>query len=525
MAEQQAAAFLSYVHSDDKYGHITKLRELLGDEARMAIGAEFDIFQDRKDIGWGQNWKQRLEASLDSVIFLIPVVTPSFFNSEHCRGELQRFLEREKSLGRNDLIFPVYYIDTPLFNEDELRAADELAQALASRQYADWRELRFEPFTNPQVGKTLERLARQIRDALPHVRTVKPPAAPPRPVAETQHTNSPTREGGEQVAQRPSAKSEPPTCTVHPMPHRGDFTTIGAAMQKSDPGTKIIVRPGLYEEGLVIDKPLEIIGEGTPGDVVVKASGQDVIRFQTSMGRVTNLRLMQVGGESWYAVNIVQGRLELEDCDITSQSLACVGIQASADPRLRRNRIHDGKASGVHVFKGGLGTLEDNDIFANALAGVGVTSGGSPTLRRNRIYDGKENGVLVYDGGFGTLEDNDIYGNTYAGVAVTSGSNPTLRRNRIHDNTENGVHIFEAGLGVLENNDIYGNDFAGVEVTGKSSPTLRDNKVNKNGLSAIWVYDEGGGTFEGNDLRGNKSGAWDVAADCQANVKRSDNQE
>jgi hypothetical protein len=28
------------------------------------------------------------------------------------------------------------------------------------------------------------------------------------------------------------------------------------------PGDRILVRPGLYQEGLMIDKPLEIIGEG-----------------------------------------------------------------------------------------------------------------------------------------------------------------------------------------------------------------------------------------------------------------------
>lgn len=432
--KQGPAAFLSYVHDDDKYGHITTLRERLSDEVRMAVGAEFTIFQDRENIQWGQNWKRRLEESIDEVTFLIPVIIPSFFNSPHCRDELRRFLEREKKLNRSDLILPVYFIDTPLLNDGDLRAEDELAQAIASRQYADWRELRFEPFTNPQVGKTLERLARQIRDALPRVQqTAATPATPPRATAETQPTNTPTEESGEQAVQPPSAKNEPPTCTVNPMPRRGDFTTISEAIEKSDPGTKIIVQPGLYQEGLVINKPLEIVGEGDPGEVVVQVSDKHLILFQTTMGRVTNLTLRQAGGGEWYAVDIAQGRLELEDCDITSQSLACVAIHNGADPRLRRNRIHDSKQGGVYVYDSGLGTLEDNDIFGNAQAGVTTREGGNPTLRNNRI--------------------------------------------------------------------------------------------NKNGYSAIRVYQEGGGTFEGNDLRDNSKGAWNIAADCVANVKRSNNQE
>jgi ERCC4-type nuclease len=163
------AAFMSYVQSDDKYGRLTEFRERLGDEVRVQIGEEFLIFQDRKDILWGQNWKKRIEESLDEVTFLIPIITPSFFNSPACSDELQRFLEREKELGRNDLVLPIYYVDCPLLNDEEKRAGDKLAQAIADHQYADWRDLRFEPFTSPQVGRTLERLAIQIRDALERV--------------------------------------------------------------------------------------------------------------------------------------------------------------------------------------------------------------------------------------------------------------------------------------------------------------------------------------------------------------------
>jgi F-box protein 11 len=175
--------------------------------------------------------------------------------------------------------------------------------------------------------------------------------------------------------------------------HRGDFTTITEAINSADPGDRILVYPGLYEEGIVIDKPLEIVGVGGPEEVIVQARGKHTLLFKTTMGRVVNLSLRQLGEGQWYGVDISQGRLELEDCDITSQSLACVAIHAGADPRLRRNRIHDGKQSGVFVFDNGQGTLEDNDIFGNAYSGVAIKTSANPTLRRNRIHDGKQSGV------------------------------------------------------------------------------------------------------------------------------------
>ena len=276
----------------------------------------------------------------------------------------------------------------------------------------------------------------------------------------------------------PSPKSELRTRVVDVL-DRGDFSTITAAIEAAQPGDRILVRPGLYREGLVIDKALEIIGDGKRDDVVIEAKGKDVLLFQTTMGRVTNLTMRQTGGGKWYAVDITQGRLDLEDCDITSKSLACVAVHGGADPRLRRNRIHDGKGAGVYVHENGQGTLEDNDIFGNALAGVEISNGGNPTLRGNRIHDGKQNGVYVQKNSQGTLEDNDIFGNEHAGVVIKDGSRPTLRRNRI----------------------------------------------NKNGYEAIWIDEAGGGIFEDNDLRDNAKGAWDISDDCKPNVKATRNLE
>ena len=111
-----AAAFLSYSHSDDEHegGRITQLRERLSQEVKFQTAEEFPIFQDRNNIKWGENWEKRIHGALGAVTFLIPILTPSFFKSDYCREEVEKFLDREKQLDRNDLILPIYYYGTPL---------------------------------------------------------------------------------------------------------------------------------------------------------------------------------------------------------------------------------------------------------------------------------------------------------------------------------------------------------------------------------------------------------------------------
>jgi F-box protein 11 len=309
--------------------------------------------------------------------------------------------------------------------------------------------------------------------------------------------------------------------------HRGDFTSIAEAIEKVQPGTRILVRKGFYKEGLLIDKPLEIIGDGETKDVVIQAIGAHVIRFQANMGRVANLTLQQMGGTGeWYCVDIAQGRLELEDCDIKSESLACVGIHGGADPRLRRNRIHDSKTgSGVYVYENAQGTLEDNDIFNNALSGVQIHTLTNPTLRRNRIHDGKRGGVFINEGGQGLLEDNEIFGHLHSGVQIATGANPTLRRNRIRDNEQCGVYVYDSGQGIIEYNYILGNSLSGIYSSGRGNPVVKNNQINKNLRFAIEIFENGGGTFENNDLTENTKGAWHITTDSEANVRRVNNKE
>jgi hypothetical protein len=163
----EPAAFMSYVHLDnDQYdGQLGEFRRLLSAEVRAQTGLEFVIFQDREHISWGQNWQQRIDEALDVATLLIVIITPGFFRSEACRAEVTRFLERERALGRSDLILPLYYITAREVEDYAARESDELARVLGSRQFADWRALRFEPFTSPVVRKAIGQLAARMRDS------------------------------------------------------------------------------------------------------------------------------------------------------------------------------------------------------------------------------------------------------------------------------------------------------------------------------------------------------------------------
>ncbi len=476
---------MSYHRFDDDYeeGKLTKFRERLSGAVRMHTGEKFEIFQDKEDIKWGEKFNKKIKLTLDEVMFLIPIITPGFFKSEYCREEISIFLKREQELNRDDLILPVLYVGCPVLNDPEKLEQDELAQNIVSRNWTDWRELRLEPPTSQRIAKRFDELALQIRDAIERGQTVKkievkrkPPKKVRKKVESFESDSSMLT--SESKDRTPTPKNEPPTHIVDQM-HRGDFATITEAIEKAKPGDRILIRPGHYKEGLVIDKPLELIGDGERDDIVIEAESCDAILFQTTIGRISNLTLRQNGGGNSYCVDISQGRLEIMDCDISSKSLACVAVHDGADPRIRNCIIQDGKGGGIYIYVQGHGIIEDNDIFGNAYSGVIITENSNPIIRRNRIHESKYSGILITEEGQGVIEDNDIFGNRYNGVGCANGGNPIVRNNRIKDNIQFGIRI----------------------------------------------YNNGKGTFENNELQGNKRSNWLIADDCKPNVKLSGNTE
>ncbi|CAK8718398.1 Pectinesterase [Candidatus Electronema aureum] len=128
----------------------------------------------------------------------------------------------------------------------------------------------------------------------------------------------------------------PPTVVVDSSNH-DDYATITNALKAVKAGTRIFVRPGLYKESIVIDKPVEIIGEGERSDIMIAGDGSNAVRFDAENGRIANLTL-------YCCVAIAKGKLELEDCDISGSGNDCVRIHKGATPLIRRCRIHGGNS-------------------------------------------------------------------------------------------------------------------------------------------------------------------------------------
>ena len=160
--------FMSYAHADNEHDKhaIHRIAKWIAGEVRAQTGSLFDIFIDSEDIRTGEKWKEVIDNKIKSSICLIAVMTPSYFNSEHCKNEYTLFKKREEELKRNDLIIPFYYITVDEIRYKKKSTRNFWLKDLANRQFLDWRQYRFQGRETKRSLELIRDLAQRIQELI-----------------------------------------------------------------------------------------------------------------------------------------------------------------------------------------------------------------------------------------------------------------------------------------------------------------------------------------------------------------------
>ena len=167
----ELVGFFSYSREDDtdSDGALSALRTRIQAGLRGQLGRTaktFRLWQDKEAIPSGTLWESEIKNAVAQSVFFIPIITPTVIASPYCHFELESFLAREAELGRDDLVFPILYIDVPALEDATRRQNDPVLSLIAKRQYVDWREIQYLDIDSTEVKRQVGRFCTHIRDAL-----------------------------------------------------------------------------------------------------------------------------------------------------------------------------------------------------------------------------------------------------------------------------------------------------------------------------------------------------------------------
>jgi Right handed beta helix region len=303
----------------------------------------------------------------------------------------------------------------------------------------------------------------------------------------------------------------------------GCLATIGEALRRAPSGGRVLVRPGVYKESLTISKKIEIVADGPADSVAVESVDGNCLLMQADLARVRGLTLRGASGRQGrgrYAVSVPTGKLILEDCRITSDTLACVAATGgSATAELRRCRVVGGASAGLFVSDKADVVLDDCDVTENALAGIECRRGGRMAVRGCRISRNGQAGVLVHELGEATLENCDIFANSQAGVEVRDDGHPVLKRCKVRNGLGAGVRL-HGGQATLEDCELFENALANLEARHGGSPTLKRCRLYQGKQAGARFGRDGQGLLEDCDLFGNARAAVEILQNANPTLRR-----
>jgi len=192
------------------------------------------------------------------------------------------------------------------------------------------------------------------------------------------------------------------------------FSDLQEAVDALLPGGVLILSPGPHPAGIVVDKPLEIRGNGEA--VLVGSPGAPVL----ALVKGAELRLVGVhvtGGSEGLAMG----------ADSAAELFSCAFWENGAGLKLWQNaRLYASQTSVSHHPQGGIwlwdesqGVLDEVTLFQNELCGVCAGGRSSLVLRRSTVSEnGWQGGLLLRDLAEVEVWENAFFRNRGYGVAV-----------------------------------------------------------------------------------------------------------
>lgn len=298
------------------------------------------------------------------------------------------------------------------------------------------------------------------------------------------------------------------TLTVSP---NGPITSISEAVLKAAAGDTVEVRGGLYNENVLLDRAVELVGIGQP---VIHGTGQaSVITVAADHCAVRGFVIEHSGGmlvDENSGVLLKSSNNQIENNQLRdvlfgiyllhSDHNSIVGNTIQGRPL----RDLGDRGSGIHIWNSSYNTLERNTIFETR-DGMYLQNAYHSLIRNNRVHD------LRYGLHYMYSDDNDFEGNLFynnvAGAAIMYSKRIHFRHNAFLHNrgfASYGI-LFQSDDNCIAEENVIADNAVGIFMEALAGSTLRHNLLAGNDLALKVFSSAVDNLFEKNNVVENLS--------------------
>ena len=322
------------------------------------------------------------------------------------------------------------------------------------------------------------------------------------------------------------------------------------------PGDTIFIFSGTYNENILIDETLSLVGEdqgttivdgGASGDVIqITANWVNITGFTVTNGEygvymdsvshssITNNIVKSNTKDGIYATNSpftkvsqnsisnndfgVQIRVSSDNCVIEhnmvfNSSRNGIYLSKLMKSSVTGNNVYLNGGNGIYLFTAENTTLSENDFTNNSYGIYSTSSSRNNTIMNNEI---SINNYGIYFGlsSNNTIYNNYIHNNQNHGIWVHSSSkNNTIQANNISYNTRSGIHLtLPSDYNTIHDNIIFENG-VGLNLSSSSRNNITENDIAYNSEFGLYLTGSTNNTIYHNNIRDNSNQAHDDTND------------
>jgi len=270
-----------------------------------------------------------------------------------------------------------------------------------------------------------------------------------------------------------------------------DHTTIQDAVNASGPGDTIRVYAGEYDESVIVNETVAMIGNGTVGDNVTYVNGTgDVFKIEVDD---VSIQYMNITTPDFgiYALNV--DGLSISNNSIDGEDRG-IYTNLCDDMTINNNTLSMGYSSYGIYLQGGSGGLVSGNHLDNLNEAILVRQHNA-TIENNTLVNGYR-AITIWDT-WGAKVHSNVIKRFNTGISAWSTEGDEISGNEIRGSSNDGIGTSNAANLTFQDNEMYGCSIklAGSSAEHYDSHDLTDNTVN--GEAVLYMTNNDSQTVSG----------------------------
>lgn len=296
------------------------------------------------------------------------------------------------------------------------------------------------------------------------------------------------------------------------------YQSIQQAIDNAKDGDSILIKPGIFQENVVVNKSIRLKGSG-PNKTVITSVQKPMESLQEVYKKIASIKdkkeqkaaAKEILKQFMQPTILIENtqKVEITDLKITSH-------KQNKDPKnVPRFVLRISNA----------GALIGNCMIIGGNHGLVIEEKSNVTVKKSLFAAVLHAGITIGDQGGGSSKvkilESDIRNCKYAGIIIRKDNKVLVQRCRISGAAWHGIRFDDASP-IINENLIFGNARSGIYVSGKTNGTIEKNVFFKNEMYGVSCWGHGRDKIQNNVFASNlREGLEIVDATCKPKISKN----